>query len=216
MKIKKLLSVFILLICIIVLSSCNKKTPTLMDYSDVYAEVTLEEQKEMEKAYYDTFGEKIKWSMPNRNKTKFKNEKDFKNFRETNSGARVYLKHDNKFVLSIYVTSAWAYNYWSHPSLCYDDDSSYDSTLLTDNSFGVYLEFYGLIYSNGSFEKYSLYNPLKDVLDISFEEALEIKERNNKFNEIFYNKFLTEEELENNDYRGATDRYINYYHNHKA
>lgn len=207
MKIKKLLSVFILLICIIVLSSCNKKTPTLMDYNDVYPEISLEEQKDIEDAYYDTFGEKIKWSMPNRNINKFKNVKQLDDYLEQNGGIRPYYKNDEYILLAKYgLGRGWL----SVTYLIYGD---FDNIILRSNEYVgrctllnlyVYKDNKLLNFYDKDYEVLEI--DIKEMVDITLDEAMKLRQSDNKYNETFYKKFLTDEEIENNDYRSFYDR----------
>ena len=193
---KRILSIFLALICIISLSSCNKKTPTLMDYNDVYVDISLDVQKEMEKAFNKQFDRKIKWCMPYETDS-FKSLNSFENYLKSNYGLRPYGKIGNKIVLFyFYSTDNPLESVW--PTTVFY--TKYKDKKIVNGLPSIWqiVCFDLYIYENNNFEKYSMDIDL-ETLNASEEEAENIKNNFEHYIEKYFSKFMNESDLNLDD-----------------
>lgn len=201
MKKIRIISTFtIIILLFIILVSCSNEHISLKEYSDVYVSISDDTQKEIEEAYKAKYGKDLKWSAPKDDVSSFDSIASLKDYIESNYGLRLYGKHQDSYILCEYDSPKITTEY---VNLKYNEIE-----LLNDRSIFSLQYFNTYIYSDGNFEQISNAEyDLAKYIDISLEEALEIKENHEKYMDKYFKKFMIEsdQDLIETYYRIFTD-----------
>lgn len=189
---KKIFFVMISTVIFFTITSCSSKeneNVTLKNFSSVYVEIDDDTQKEIEDAYKQKYNNEISWCTPDKNVNSFKDLNELNEYVESNWGFRLYGKFGNSYVICEYAEPSTAAYY---SSLNYDDIELLNNVSVFNTS---YRQTY--IYSDGNFEEFQLVMGKTDLygnVDISLDEALEIKSNNDAYNRKYFEKFMTSED----------------------
>ena len=190
---KKILILFLCFTFILGLSSCASKNDEVMSNdSNMYIEVDEKFKQEINKAKGESAN--VKWSSPYE-VDHFESYNELEEFKKSFIGMRLCGKYGDKYLLLYYST----YHFGDESCLYYDYDNN-DTLILSthDNTAACNVFKYAFVYSKG---KISQIFSLKGNINITYEQALKLRDMQYYYNEKYFYKFLTEEEKKTNEYR---------------